>query len=85
MIDVGRNFGFVFGKITLIDFFFLETCFYMRGIASSKERVYFERLSEWDPNGHYLSKPNVYYLDIMERFEKMMTRQEFYLKNADYL
>ena len=57
----------------------------MRGIASSKERVYFERLSEWDPNGHYLSKPNVYYLDIMERFEKMMTRQEFYLKNADYL
>lgn len=85
-IDKQAKPSFVFGELTLIDFFFMECCFYMNGFYNHPERINHQSLNEWDKNStHFLDKPNAYYLSICNEYEKMLKSQPWYVKNQDQL
>lgn len=67
-LDKNNNEGYIFGSLTVVDFFFLEICIYINGIYSHVDRTH-PKLDGWDPARTYLlDKPSAYYLSIIQRY-----------------
>lgn len=77
---------YIFGEPTIIDFFFMETCYYTKGMFDSPERLDLEDLHPKSTNEMVERTKNcVYYLEIMKKYLKKMRSQPWYLKHQKYL
>ena len=79
--------NFIFGGLTIIDFYFLETCFYILGffgtIENSSNECYEQFYNSVSTN--HSKKSNKSHLLQMKRFVDKMKALPYYQKNKKYL
>ena len=81
-IDQKCQATFVLGELTLVDFFFMECSTYFNGFYNHPDRLDKKQLEGWCRfRSNPLEKPNVYYIGVLNSYEKMMKSQSWYLKN----
>lgn len=84
-LDMQESPTYIFGVMTLIDFFFIESCMYSVGICDTPNRLNMKAMEEWDPSEGFYNKPNAYYMSVMKKYEAGIRSQPWYLKHKDYL
>ena len=81
-IDQRMQTTFILGELTLLDFFFMECSSYLNGFYNHPDRHDKKQLEGYCRfRTHPLEKPNIYYIDVLDSYEKMMKSQPFYIKN----
>jgi hypothetical protein len=80
--------GFIFGSLTLVDFYFLETCFYILGFFGSVDKEYnrsYESFYNSVVSPNLKKQSNKMYLEEMRSFVNKMKNLTFYRKYKEYL
>ena len=79
---------FAFGSLTLVDFYFWETCFYILGIFDGLKKEdgrNYNSLYDSEVPCNAQKKPNKLYLNDMRKFVAKMKRMAHYIRCKDYL
>jgi hypothetical protein len=87
-LEEGQNVSFILGELTIVDFYFMESCFYILGIWGTLDRDYsrsFESFSNSVACPSAQRTSNKHFLETMRQFFSRMSHLPYYQMHREYL
>lgn len=87
-LEEGQNVSFILGELTIVDFYFMESCFYILGVWGSLDQNYSRSFESFYnsvvcPSAQRTS--NKHFLETIRQFYSKMGQLPYYRMNREYL